>query len=241
MKIGLQLYTLREETEKDFLRVLEEAASIGYDGVEFAGFGGIGHEEMKEKLEETGLEAAGSHTAFEILEKEMDTVINYNKSISNTNIVVPYYEYSKREDYMQFARRLERIGRELSLHGMNLLYHNHSHEFEVYGGEYGLDILFSNAAPAYLKAEIDICWVYAAGVDPVRYVEKYRDRLFLLHMKDMAGGKLTEVGNGEIDMRAVVEKAREIGVEWLIVEQDDNLKPGVESARISFRNLKEMI
>jgi len=243
MKVALQLYTVRDETKKDFLGTLEKVAEIGYDGVEFAGFGDIPAETMKAKLAETGLQVAGSHTPIDLLENELEEVINYNKIIANSNIVVPYHEFNNnnKEEYFKFAKKLETLGKELSKHDLTLFYHNHSHELEKFDGEYGLDILLANAGIDYLQAEIDTCWVYAAGLDPVEYIAKYAGRVSLLHIKDIVKGEFTEVGNGEINIQAIVDKAKEIGTDWLIVEQDSNQKPGIESARISYDNLSTML
>ena len=37
LPIALQLYSIKDETEKNFSRSLEKVSQIGYNGVEFAG------------------------------------------------------------------------------------------------------------------------------------------------------------------------------------------------------------
>lgn len=60
MGIGLQMFTVRDETAKDFRSVLRKVAELGYEGVEFAGYGDIPPEEMKSLLQELNLKAIGS-------------------------------------------------------------------------------------------------------------------------------------------------------------------------------------
>ncbi len=244
MNIGLQLYTVRDETEKDFLGTLEKLSKIGYDGVEFAGFGDITAVKMKNKLDELGLQVAGSHTAYELLENELDQVITYNKIIGNTDIVIPYYEFEEKQDYLDLASKLDKLGDRLAEDGMRLSYHNHYHEFKKYNGQYGLDILLNNVNHNHVKFQIDICWVHAAGVDPVGYLKKYKQCTPLVHIKDIkdiANKELTEVGNGQVDVKKVVDTTTELATEWLIIEQDRCKRPSIESAEISFKNLKNML
>ncbi|MGB9810100.1 MAG: sugar phosphate isomerase/epimerase, partial [Caldanaerobacter sp.] len=76
--VALQLYTLREETQKDFIGTLEKVAEMGYEGVEFAGYGGLKASELKKVLDRTGLKAAGSHVGIELLKKDLNGVLEYS-------------------------------------------------------------------------------------------------------------------------------------------------------------------
>ena len=64
IKLGYQVYSAREDAEKDLLGVLKQLAAMGYDGVEFAGFYGHSAQEVKAMLEEAGLKAVSSHVPF---------------------------------------------------------------------------------------------------------------------------------------------------------------------------------
>jgi sugar phosphate isomerase/epimerase len=70
--IAVQLYTLREETEKDFAGTLKKVAEIGYKGVEFAGFGDYKASELKGILENLGLKPVGAHIGIEELKNNLD-------------------------------------------------------------------------------------------------------------------------------------------------------------------------
>ena len=59
--LALQLYTVRDETGRDFAGTLRRVAQIGYAGVEFAGYGNLTAQEMSALLAGTGLRAAGTH------------------------------------------------------------------------------------------------------------------------------------------------------------------------------------
>ena len=241
--IAVQLYTLREKMKSDFLGVLDQVAEIGYQGVEFAGFGGFSADELKKHLDKIGLEVVGSHTGLNLLREDLNNVIEYNKELGNKYIVVPYVDFDTKEDYIDLAKELTEIGAILKENDLQLCYHNHAHELNKYNGKYGLDLLYNNVDSDLLQAEIDTYWVKKAGLDPIDYIDKYSGRIPLLHLKDLEAdtGDFAEVGEGIIDIKGLTNQAKAIDTEWLIVEQDQCKKPALESVKISFNNLTQII
>ena len=110
--------------------------------------------------------------------------------------------------------------------GMQLLYHNHAHEFaRTEEGGYQLDAFYEAAETAALAAELDLCWVKVGGADPAEYLRRYSGRCPLVHMKDFVrDGEVTLValGDGELDVGTAAAQAAESGAKWLVVEQDDH-------------------
>lgn len=241
--IAVQLYTLREETEKDFIGTLKKVAEIGYKGVEFAGFGGFKASELKAILNNLGLKPAGAHIGMDELNNNLNEVITYNLELGNSYIVCPYASYENKEDYINMAAELDRIGKKLQSNGLQLCYHNHAHEFASFNGEYGLDLIYNGTTAESLKAEVDTYWVAYAGLDPVQYLNKYALRTPLVHIKDMDNSQnrdFTEIGNGILDIKAIAKQAIVNEAHWIIVEQDVCKRPALESVKISFENLKKM-
>ena len=241
--VGLQLYTLREEMAEDFVGTLEKVADIGYTGVEFAGYGDLSARELKNHLDRLGLKACGSHVGYDEIVNNTEAVIEYSLKIDNDYIVCPYMEYEDKDDFIQVAQELNKAGKKCKEKGLQLCYHNHNQEFEIFDGKYGLDILFENSEEENLQAEIDTFWVKLSEVDPITYIKKYSNRAPLVHLKDMENEEnkdFAEVGNGIMDIKGIAQAAAEAGANWLIVEQDQCKRPPLESANISFENLKEM-
>ncbi|MFP4017422.1 MAG: sugar phosphate isomerase/epimerase family protein [Halanaerobiales bacterium] len=243
LPIAVQLYTVREELKNDFIGTLEKVAELGYTGVELAGFGDLEADEMKGHLDRLGLKAVGSHTAIDLLRNELDEVIEYNKTIGNKYIVVPYADYNGKEDFLAMADELRELGSKLKEKDLALSYHNHAHEFESFNDEHGLDLIYKNVSEDLLKVELDTYWVKKAGLDPVNYLMQYSGRVPMVHLKDMEAetGDFAEVGEGVIDIKAIINAAEEVGAGWLIVEQDQCKRPSLESIEISMNNLKEML
>ena len=243
LPIALQLYSVRDEMEKDVVGTLKKVADIGYKGVEFAGFWNLSATQLKKALDDFGLTAVGSHTDIKLLSGNLDEVVEYNLTIGNKYVVCPFNRYESKKDYIEASKLYNEIGEKLRAGGLKFLYHNHDFELKKYDGEYGLDILFKGVKTGNMEAEIDSGWVFYAGVDPVAYVKSYTGRCPLIHIKDFTsidGRNYTEIGKGIVDVKAIAEAAADAGTKWLIVEQDETSIPTLESVRISFENLKKI-
>lgn len=241
--VALQLYTVRDETSRDFIKTLEKVAAMGYEGVEFAGFGNISANDMKTALDRIGLKVAGSHMGIDLLEKKLDEVIEYNLEIGNKYIICPWAPFKTKEDYLEAGRKFNDIGAKCNARGIKFAYHNHDFEFAVFDGEYGLDIMFSQASPENLLVELDTCWVFYAGVNPVEYMKKYKGRCPLIHLKDIKSRKRDdniELGEGIADVAGIATAAKTNGTKWYIVEMDSCPRPSLESSKICIDNLKKM-
>lgn len=240
--VGVQMYTLRDETEKDFVGTLRKVSEIGYAGVEFAGYGGLAAGELKSIIDDLNLRSIGAHTGTDALEADMAGVIDFQLTLGSKFVIVPWIQPpTDFAGWQEFAGCMNRYGQELKRHGLQLCFHNHAGEFVRIGGMYGLDLLYENTDAELVQAELDLYWVKKGGEDPARYMQKYAGRVPLLHIKDMAAdaeGTFTEFGTGIIDWDAIFAVAPAVGAQWYIVEQDVCQRPCLESVAISFNNLK---
>lgn len=242
-QVAVQLYTVRDEAQKDFLGTLEKVSETGYCGVEFAGFFNTPAHRLKETLDRLQLQSVVSHTPIEALKDNLEEVLHYNQIIGTQYIVCPWDQCATMEEYRERAAFFNTVARKVNDAGMGFGYHNHAHEFELVDGKYGLDVLFELTDPKLVIPQLDVYWIYYAGVDPIGYIDRFAGRCRLIHLKDMAdavGKTITEVGNGIIDMKGVMAKGLEIGAEWFTVEQDVCERPSLESIRISFENVKRL-
>lgn len=247
-KAGIQLYTLREETSKDFVGALRKVAEAGFAGVEFAGYGGLSADELKKLLDELGLKAIGSHVGIKRLEEALDEEIAFNKTIGSSYIVCPGLgkEYRDSEEaWRKTFALLEQIGAKCVAQGIPFGYHNHAFELEERIGEQtALDALFGTTSKENVKVELDSAWAYAAGTDPLAYIGKFAGRIPLVHFKDLRRteeGKWQTVplGSGEVDLNGIAKAAAEAGTEWLIYEQDQTQNPPFEAMASSIKWMKE--
>ncbi|MCL6444930.1 MAG: sugar phosphate isomerase/epimerase [Alicyclobacillus sp.] len=248
MGVALQLYTIRQALEQDFLGSLRQVAAAGYEGVEFAGLYGQSAATVRALLDELQLTAVSSHLDLRLLEDDFDAVVEDLKTLGCKNAVVPYIADNLRQDeagWKAVFAKLEQFGAQFAAHGIRFGYHNHSFEFEhQVDGQWAFDALFAATNPAHVQVEMDVCWVQVGGQDPVAYIHKYEGRLPLLHLKDMRLGEdgkplTVPLGQGSVDLSAVVEASQAAGVEWLIVEQDFLQHPPFESIGMSMQWLRD--
>lgn len=267
-KIGLQLYSVRDELQKDFVGTLKQVKAMGYSAVEFAGLYGNTPQEVKRICEEIGLIPLSAHVPFVELIADPEGVVACYKEIGCRYIVIPYLTEEYRpgaEKFDEVIQGAKLIGEAAAKNGMVLQYHNHDFEFTKIDGEYALDILYREVGPELLQTQIDTCWVNVAGENPSAYVRKYAGRVPTVHLKDFAGSKsenmyaligidenekkdtgafeFRPVGKGRQNIPEIVEASIESGAEWFIVEQDMpsmGLTP-LECAKVSVEYLKEIL
>ncbi len=223
MNYGLQLYSLRDITGENMALALKETAKMGYSFVEFAGFGGHTAEEIKAMLDENGLVAAGTHTHLDELDEEhIDETIAYHKAIGCDNIIVPGADVSTKEEIDLFLEQMNYAEKKLSAAGIKLGYHNHDREFKP--NKDGLDPEYEILERSEITLEVDTYWAFNAGVDAVEFLEKYKDRIRLIHLKDgLKGGIGKSLGQGEAKPAEVRKKALELG--FKIIVESEGLDP----------------
>ncbi|WP_199617335.1 sugar phosphate isomerase/epimerase family protein [Paenibacillus alkalitolerans] len=246
-KVGLQMYTLRDETAKDFLGTLREVAKLGYQGVEFAGYGGMPAADLRAELDGLGLVSLGSHVPLDRMLEAAEEEIEFNLTLGSKYLIVPWLNENRYADeaaIRETIKDLESIGKKCAERGLVFCYHNHSFELEKsVGGQVMLDAIFSGVSPEYLSVELDACWVHNAGANPIAYIEKYSGRIPLVHFKDLnrEGGNVqtVELGRGEVDLIGIAKAASEAGTEWLIVEQDNCQSPPLVSVGNSIEWMRQ--
>ena len=193
MKLGLQLFSVREDLEKDFLGTLKKVKEIGYEGGELVGLYGKTAKEVKEAFDQAGLIPISAHVAYQDLMPDIEGLVKTYNEIGCKYIVIPYLPENLRygtEKYPEVVTGIRKIGEVCLKYGITLLYHNHDFEFEKDdNGKYVLDVLYEEISEDLLKTEIDTCWVNVAGENPCDYVRKYTGRAPIVHLKDFDGEK----------------------------------------------------
>ncbi len=263
--VGVQLYTVRDEMKANLYATLKQVKEIGYDGVEFAGLFGHTPEELRDICKDLGLDPISAHVPYADMLADPDGVLGAYKTIGCKFVVMPYLnknEFASVEKVMTIIRNIEMLGGVAKKLGMTMLYHNHDFEFIKLEGKYVLDLIYDSISADLLQTELDTCWVNVGGENPAEYLLKYKDRSPIVHLKDFYGEKsenmyeligienkaptrpsnfeFRPVGSGVQDFPAIIESAKKVGAEWIIVEQDNpsmGLTP-MESIEKSFNYVK---
>ncbi len=228
---GLQLWTVRDDLAKDPKGVLKQIASFGYKHVEsFEGakgmFWGMKNTEFKQYISDHGMNMYSSHFGGSA---------NFEKKVSDAaEIGMKYLTMAWEgpgktiDDYKKYAEDFNAKGELCKKNGLRFAFHNHDFTFRALEGQFAEDILLNNTDPALVDFEMDIFWVVAAGQDPETWLKKYPNRFRLCHIKDMNrnpgndnGKNSVILGTGSIDFKKVLKTARDTGMNYFIVEQED--------------------
>lgn len=238
MKLAVQLYTLRDDYKngEEFLKILEKVKEIGFDGVEFAGFGGCEPEVIKAKLDELGLTAVGCHMGVDSFKPDtIEETIRIAKVLGMKYVGTGGAAHSTREEVDELVKIFSYANEIGEKEGIKFYYHNHTEEFEInFDGRLCMNCI---ADGAYL--ELDTYWSYCGGADNYTYIKDNTDKIILLHIKDGINRKPTALGEGDNDLLSVFKAAKEVDMEWLILENDEPVPTGVEDITRSMKFFKE--
>lgn len=236
---GLQLFSLRDITDKDLEGALKAVAEMGYKYVEYAGFFGHPAETVKAWQDKYGLVCSGTHTGWgELLPENIEATIAYHKTIGNTNIIIPGADLSTLEKIEEFCAVMNAAQVRLAEEGISLGYHNHSGEFVVM--PWGSTIHSELEKRGTFDFEIDTYWAFNAGLDPVAVLDRLSDRVKVIHLKDgFKGGIGKALGEGEAPVLAVREKALSMGL-TMVVESEGLDPTGLEEVKRCIDFLKSL-
>lgn len=246
-KTAVQLYTLREECQADFPYVLKELKRMGWSGVQFAGYHGMEPQELAALLKELGLGTAGLHVGYKRFVEELDELIREARILGTKDLVCPSTPADLRtpEGYVEVRGVLNEAAVRLKEEGLRLSYHNHAFEFEtMVEGRTALEYLLEPSPGNPVLAELDVYWVKKGGYDPLIYIAPYKQRMPIIHLKDMSRDEeqtFAEIGEGSIDFKPILEWGEANGVEWYVVEQDRCRRSPMDCVETSWVNLSRLI
>ncbi|WP_106831095.1 sugar phosphate isomerase/epimerase family protein [Parabacteroides pacaensis] len=211
--IGLQTYSLFGELYKDVPGVLKKLKQGGYSTLELAGYGngkinGIDMQEFKKMAEDAGLKITSSHVnppVWEYTTSNVGSIKDFWKKTADDHarigtkyVVQPGLPQTRSVEETQYvAEVFNEAGKIMKAAGIQFGYHNHDREFShvVPGGKGSVfdrgakgdviyDLFIKSTDPSLVVFEMDVYWTVMGQNDPVSYMQKYPDRIRLLHIKD---------------------------------------------------------
>jgi sugar phosphate isomerase/epimerase len=243
-RVGVQLYTVRTDMEKDFDGTLAKVAAIGYKEVEFAGYFNRAPAEVRDVLKRHGLSSPAAHLDYPTVSDpaKWAKALEGAATIGQTFLVNPWIDEPVRNQPDAWKRAADvynTAGAAAKTHGIQFCYHNHNFEFyprEDMGGKLPFEYLLETCDPKLVKMELDLCWISAAGKDPLEYFRRYPGRFPLVHVKglkkvpaasptpvaiDKVLPDVTDVGHDDvIDWKRIFAQSKEAGIQHYFVEHD---------------------
>ena len=253
--IGLQLYTVRDELQKDVPGTIKKVAAVGYKEVEIYDLYGMSPVQFTKLLKDNGLTAVSGHYLLDVEKTQWEKKVGEAKELGLKYMVHAILDPDQRkslDDYKRHVDLFNKIAEQAQKAGVQFCYHNHNFEFQKFDGVTVYDYLFKHLDPHLVQFEMDCFWVTHAGQDPVALFKRHPGRFPLLHIKDLKAGNppttefdakmglFAEVGKGTTDWKRIFTAAPQGGMKHFFVEQDYCEVPPLESIKISYEYLHNL-
>ncbi len=243
--VGLQVYSVRVDAEKDLAGTLAKVAKMGYEGVEFAGWYGHSAQDIRKILDDNGLVCCGSHTPWEDLsDAKLAATIAFNKTIGNKYLICPWLqpkEGDAKQSWLDYAKRFNELAKKVKPDGMQVGYHNHAHDFAPVDGTTGWDLLAGNTSEDVIM-QFDTGNALSGGGDPLVYLKRYPGRATTIHIKEFSKtNPKALIGEGEIKWGEVLQLCRKGGTKWYIIEEEKEGLVPLTAVDLSLKNFKKLL
>lgn len=246
LPLSLQLWSLRDDYKVNYAKTIQAVAQMGFQGVELPlDFGDVTEAAAQKLVAEAGLTVSGLHVGIDALRSNIPGLIASARLFDTRHVICPWMPpetYATRAQCEAFGEELNTIGKALHAAGIQFSFHNHGQEFQVVEGRYALEWVLDATEPRYVTVEPDVYWIAYAKACPVQFLRRAGARAKLIHLKDGADGRQTELGRGQVDFAGILQAVDEIGVaEWLILEQEEYNFAPLESIRLGLEKLRTLV
>lgn len=251
-EVGLQLYSLRNQFKTDVTGTLDIIQSWGITKLEGGGTYGMSMEDFKKEIGARNLEVVSVGAGFEDLQNNVEKIIATGKEFGAKYVMCAWIPHDGDNftiaDTEKAIAVFNAAGEKIKAAGMTLAYHAHGYEFRPYENGTLFDVMAKKAEN--FAFEMDVFWVHHGGGDPLGLINKYPDKIVLLHLKDMEKGvegnntghedveTNVVLGTGQVDIAGVVKRAKELGMEYMFIE--DECSRVVEQVPQSLEFLKSL-
>jgi sugar phosphate isomerase/epimerase len=251
LPIGLELYSVRGELERDLPNTLKNVAGMGYQVVEFYSpyfkWTPAYAKDVRAQLDDLGLRCYSTHNGFESFTpgEKMAHAIELNQILGVRYIVLASASGRNGVDgWKKLCEELTSAVEQLKAHGLRAGYHNHQAEWvKLDGGQRIIEIIAANT-PNEFALQLDVGTCEEAGADPVAWVKANPGRIKMMHLKDWAPGEKgykVLFGEGITPWKELVAAAESVGgAEFLLIEQEGSRYPEFETAKRCLESWKSM-
>lgn len=188
IKFASPTFLFREQCHQNLKQIMNSLSNIGFNGLELYGMFGLKSDVILDFCRESGLEITCDHIHYEefsqnTLQSIKDRTLLGAKFLTIDNI--PSNLLPGTASFSEAIHEIERISRVCRDYGVQLLYHNHGYDLmQKVNGIPILEIILDNIDPELLKFQPDLGWIRLGGGDPNYYLEKYKTRCPIIHLKD---------------------------------------------------------
>jgi len=253
MTYGVQMFMVRKQAEHDLAGAFKAIKDAGFNQVELYP---IAYKQpvasLRKMMEDAGLSAVSGH--FDYTGRDMS--VEYAHGLGLKYLVCPMLPESQKtslDGFRKAADYFSQWGEATKKAGMQFAFHNHDYEFKPIDGSNGWTVLIKGTDASLVKLEFDLFWLTTAGQSPAEMLKRHADRAVLVHLKDRvanapgsfvvdskATSYCTELGKGTIDWPALLRQAKQQGIRYAFLDQDDTriaVDESMKESRVYLRKL----
>lgn len=249
-RVGIQLYTLRDDAKNNLEATLADIANAGYKDVELLSSMrnfGMPPAQLRQLLDRLGLRAPSTHIGAGAFDN-LGALFDEAATLGHQYIVLASLPYgpgkATLDDYRRWADRLNEAGRQARAHNLWMAFHDEAYDFSpLIEGQMPYDILADRTDPSLVRLQLDTGNAAMGGRDPLDLMRKYGSRYYLFHIKDAArlGATTdTELGKGMVDFRQLLAMIPDIDDKFLFVEQETYPGAPIDSVRRDYAYISSL-
>lgn len=248
--VGLELFSVRNELEKDLMGTVRSVAKLGYDGVEFFSpyFAWTPEyaKEVRKLLDDLGIKCFSTHNGANSFSPDgIGKAIELNNIIGSKIIVMASAgRVTGLSGWKNVADQLNFGAEKAKAAGLKVGYHNHQAEFRPLEGEMPINVVAKNTG-SDVVLQLDVGTCVEVGYDPVKWIEDHPGRITSVHCKDWSPepdkGYKVLFGEGAAPWQKIFEAAERVGgVEAYLIEQEGSPYPPMETVERCLANYRKM-
>ncbi len=251
--IGIELYAVRDELQKDLMGTVRAVAKLGYEVVEFYSpytqWTTDYAKEVRKLLDELKIKCLSTHNGANVFTPEnLPKAIELNQIIgSKTLVMASAGRVQGLDGWKGVADKLTMAAEKLKPLNMRAGFHNHQVEFTPLEGKRPIEVLAANT-PKDVTLQFDIGTAVEAGADCVTWINANPGRIRSLHLKDWAKGEAKDekgyrvlFGEGETPWQKIFAAAEaKGGAEFYLMEQEGSRFGSLETAEKCLATYKKM-
>jgi sugar phosphate isomerase/epimerase len=246
-RIGLELYSVRDAMRRDPERTLAAVRAIGYTDVELLwSWGNFARttEQVRAALDREGLRAPSAHISPTVVLVGWERSLAIAQRLGHEYLIVPSFTLDTArslDDWREWADRFNTAGAAARRAGIWLAFHNEAEHLRPIDGTVPYDLFVERTDPALVRHQLDVGNLVMGGGDPLLYLQRYRERYWSFHLKDVVADRSsdTELGAGTVDFRRLLAAVPDIERKPCYVEQEGAADP-LASARRNYEYLKKL-
>ena len=238
--VGVQLYCFRHLLEEDFPGTLAQVATLGYDGVEFAGYYDYSAADLRQMIDGHGLQCSSAHVGLDtLLGDELQKSIDFHQALGNSRLIVAAISQERRvskDIVLRTAEAFSEIMEKLRPHGLRTGYHCHAYSFNtLLEGETIWDLLADNTPDDFIL-QLDTGNAANGGADIPEVIKRHPGKIRSMHVKPYLASAEEPfdpyIGDDGLPWNEIFDLSETVGgIEWYVVEYEQEAHPPLEALK----------